>query len=193
MTPTESGAAGSALAFIYGWLVFRELKLSQVPELLAEVALNAAMVISMIGTAAVFGWALGFANVPDQVAQFMASVSSSPWVFLLLVNIMIIIMGMFLDSLGVLAVIVPILLPVAETYGIDPIHFGVILSISTLLGLVSPPVGAGLYIAMDATGLSMSRLFKAVIPFVISMLIGLFIINAIPELSTWLPKKMGLY
>ena len=174
-------------------MIFRELKLSAVPELLSKVALNAAMVISMIGTAAVFGWALGFANVPDQVAQFMASVSSSPWVFLLLVNIMIIIMGMFLDSLGVLAVIVPILLPVAETYGIDPIHFGVILSISTLLGLVSPPVGAGLYIAMDATGLSMSQLFRAVIPFVISMLIGLFIINAIPELSTWLPKTLGLY
>lgn len=193
MTPTESGAAGSVLAFIYGWAVFKEIKIRQIPEILGKVGLNGAMVISLIGAASVFGWALGFANVPDRIAQFMAEVSSSPWVFLLLVNIMIIILGMFVDTLGVMVITVPILLPIAQSYGIDPIHFGVIVSICGLLGLVSPPVGTGLFIAMDATGLTMTQLFKAIRPFIISMVISIVIINAFPFLSTWLPKAMNLY
>lgn len=193
MTPTESGAAGSALAFIYGWTVFKEIKLSQLPEIFGKVGLNSAMVISLIGTASVFGWALGFANVPDHIAQFMASVSPSPWIFLLLVNIMIIILGMFLDTLGVMVITVPILLPVAQNYGIDPIHFGVIITIAGLIGLVSPPVGTGLFIAIDATELPMIQVFKAVLPFTISMLISMVIINAFPFLSTWLPRVMDLY
>jgi len=193
MTPTESGAAGSALAFIYGWAVFKEIEIKQIPEILGKVGLNGAMVISLIGAASVFGWALGFGNVPDHIAQWMVEVSSAPWVFLLLVNIMIIILGMFVDTLGVMVVTVPILLPIAQLYGIDPIHFGVIVSVCGLLGLVTPPVGTGLFIAMDATGLTMAQLFKAIRPFIISMVISLVIINAFPFLSTWLPRVMNLY
>ncbi len=149
------------------------------------------MVVSLVGLATLLGWALAFEGIPDMLAEGLQQVSDSPWVFLLLLNLLILLLGMFLDGIGVMIIIVPIMLPVAQSFGIDPIHFGVIIAISTLLGLVTPPVGPGLYIAMETTGLRMGQLFKAVLPFLLMMVVGLVIINAFPVLSVWL-LRLGL-
>jgi len=193
MTPTESGALASAMALIVGMFLYRKIAISDIAPILAQVALNSATVVSLIGMATLFGWALAFESVPDMLAEAIKGISESGYVFLLLVNIVIIVLGMFLDGIGVMIVIVPILLPVAQNFGIDPIHFGVVIAISTLVGLLTPPVGPGLYVAMEATGVRMAPLFRAVLPFLVSMLLSLTIINLVPVLSTWLPRLLELY
>lgn len=193
MTPTESGALASFMALLFGMVLYRRIKFSDIGSILQQVALNSATVVSLIGLATVFGWVLSFEDVPDMLAEAIKGFSESRYVFLLLVNLVIIALGMFLDGIGVMIVIVPILLPVAKSFDVDPIHFGVVIAISTLIGLLTPPVGPGLYVAMEATGVKMAPLFIAVLPFLVSMLLSLVIINLVPFLSTWLPQVLGLY
>jgi TRAP-type C4-dicarboxylate transport system permease large subunit len=117
----------------------------------------------------------------------MKGLTDSPFVFLLLVMAMLIALGMFLESISVLIVVVPLLMPVVATLGIDPIHFGVVCTVATVIGLVTPPVGPGLYIAMVQADIRMGPLFRATIPFLAMVMLALVLIAAVPALSTWLP------
>ncbi|MNC52923.1 Sialic acid TRAP transporter permease protein SiaT [compost metagenome] len=112
--------------------------------------------------------------------------------FLLLVNLLMIVLGIFLESIAVMIVLVPILLPAAVAMGVDPVHFGVVTALATLVGLVTPPVGPGLFVVMSQNQMKMGDLFKAMIPFLAMMLAVMAVINALPALSTWLPKALGM-
>ena len=191
MTPTESGAVATLLAAALGGGLYRQLKFADIPGILLTVALGTATITSLIAMATALGWVLTFEAIPDQIVNAITAVSDSQWFFLLLLNLLIIFLGMFLESLAVMIVIVPIVLPAALSYGIDPIHLGVIIGLSTLVGLVTPPVGPGLYIVMVQTGTRMGQLFRASIPFLVAMLASIVIINAVPALSTWLPSVFG--
>lgn len=187
MTPTESGAVASIIALVLGFL-YRELKLRDLGPIFLAVALSTATITGLIAAASVLSWALAFQGVPDLLVQFMSGLTSSPLVFLLLVILMLLILGMFLESISVLIVVVPLLMPVVTGLGIDPIHFGVVCTVATVIGLVTPPVGPGLYIAMVAADIRMGPLFKATLPFLAAVLACLVLIAAVPVLSTWLPK-----
>ena len=154
------------------------------------VALNTATITGLIAAASVLSWVLAFQSIPDMVVEQMAGLTNSPFVFLLLVIGMLLILGMFLESISVLIVVVPILMPVVNALGIDPIHFGVICTIATVIGLVTPPVGPGLYIAMVQANIGMGPLFRATIPFLVMVMAILVLIAAVPALSTWLPALM---
>lgn len=188
MTPTEAGAVAAVLSFLIGMSVYRQLRFADLPAVFAEVARNTATITGLIAAASLFGWALTFEGIPDQIVAFMVSLTDSKMVFLLLVFALVIALGMFLESISVMIVIVPILLPAVKSFGIDPIHFGVMISLATLVGLATPPVGPGLFIAMSVAKLKMAPLFKAVIPFLSAMMVCMVLIAAIPELSLWLPK-----
>lgn len=190
MTPTESGAVAAIIALVLGF-AYRELKLRDLPEIFLGVALNTATITGLIAAASVLSWVLAFQGVPDMVVQQMAGLTQSPFVFLLLVMGMLLILGMFLESISVLIVVVPILMPVVNALGIDPIHFGVICTIATVIGLVTPPVGPGLYIAMVQADIRMGPLFKATLPFLLMVMLILVLIAAVPSLSTWLPSMMA--
>jgi len=192
MTPTESGAIAAFLALVMCGFVYRNIGLKDIGTILRSVAVNSALVISLIGMATLFGWVLAFESVPDILAESLQDISTSPIVFLLLTSLIIILLGTMLDGIGVMIVIVPILLPVAENFGVDPVHFGVIIAISTIIGLVTPPVGPGLYIAMEAAGVKMSPLFYAMLPFLGGLLLCLLIIILFPQLSVWLPTYFDL-
>ncbi|GGB84504.1 C4-dicarboxylate ABC transporter permease [Marinobacterium zhoushanense] len=192
MTPTEAGAIGSLLALLIGTLVYRSLRWSELPDVLFRVALNAAMITGLIASATMFGWALSFEEVPDRVVALINGVTDSPIVFLLLINLLIIVLGMFLESMSILIVMVPIVLPAALAMGIDPIHFGVVISLATLVGLVTPPLGPGLFVVMATTPISMSALFKSMMPFLLMMFLCMALINVVPALSLWLPAMFGL-
>ncbi len=191
MTPTEAGAIASIMSFIIGAVIYKSIKLSDLPGIFGSVAVNTATITGLIAVASVFGWALSFEGVPDMLVGHISNVTSSPLLFLLLVYLLVILLGMFLESISVMIVIVPIILPAALTYGIDPIHFGVVISLATLIGLVTPPVGPGLYIAMTAANLPMGTLFKAMIPFLFSMFLCMFLIAVFPALSLYLPSLMS--
>ncbi|NIC41561.1 TRAP transporter large permease subunit, partial [Aquabacterium sp. A08] len=186
MTPTESGAVAAILSLVLGF-VYRELRLKDLAPILLGVATNTATITGLIAAASVLSWVLAFQGVPDLVVDYLAGLTSSPFVFLLLVIGMMVLLGMFLESISVLIVVVPLLMPVVTQLGIDPIHFGVVCTVATVIGLVTPPVGPGLYIAMVQADLRMGPLFKATLPFLLAVLAVMVLIAAVPALSTWLP------
>lgn len=187
MTPTESGAVASIIALVLGF-AYREIKLRDLSGILLGVATNTATIIGLIAAASVLSWVLAFQGVPDLVVETMKNLTSSPFVFLLLVIGLMLVLGMFLESISVLIVVVPLLMPVVNSLGIDPIHFGVVCTVATVIGLVTPPVGPGLYIAMVQAQIRMGPLFKATVPFLAAVLAVLVLVAAVPELSTWLPS-----
>jgi tripartite ATP-independent transporter DctM subunit len=191
MTPTEAGAVASIMAFIIGAGVYKAIHVKELGAVFASVALNTATITGLIATASVFGWALSFEAVPDMLVEWISGITTSPIIFLMLVYVLVILLGMFLESISVMIVIVPIILPAALSFGIDPIHFGVIISLATLVGLVTPPVGPGLYIAMTAANLPMGALFRAMVPFLLAMFVSMLIIALVPASSLWLPSLMA--
>lgn len=189
MTPTESGAVASIIALALGF-AYREINVRDLGKIMLDVATNTATITGLIAAASVLSWALAFQGVPDLVVEWMKSLTDSPFVFLLLVIVMMLILGMFLESISVLIVVVPLLMPVVTALGIDPIHFGVICTVATVIGLVTPPVGPGLYIAMVQADIRMGALFRATLPFLMAVLLVLVLVAAVPQLSTWLPALM---
>ena len=182
MTPTESGAIASIIALVLGF-IDREIRLRHLGRILLDVATNTATITGLIAAASVLSWVLACQGVPDMVVETIKGLTDSPFVFLLLVMAMLMVLGMFLESISVLIVVVPLLMPVVKTLGIDPIHFGVVCTVATVIGLVTPPVGPRLYIAMVQANIRMGPLFRATVPFLLKVVL----IAAVPQLSTWLP------
>jgi tripartite ATP-independent transporter DctM subunit len=186
MTPTESGAVAAVIALALGFH-YREIRVRDLPAILVEVGTNTATITGLIAAASVLSWAVAFQGLPDAVVAHLRAMTDSPFVFLLLVVALMVALGVFLESISVLIIVVPLLMPAVSALGIDPIHFGVVVTISTVIGLVTPPVGPGLYIAMGQADIPMSALFRATVPFLAVVLCCLVVIAAVPLLSTFLP------
>jgi tripartite ATP-independent transporter DctM subunit len=192
MTPTESGAVASIIALVLGMFVYKKIRLREIPAILQAVAMNTAVITGLIAAASTFGWVLTFEGVPDVLIETISGMTQSPYVFLLLVNVAMIVLGMFLETISVMIIIVPILLPAVESMGIDLIHFGVIVSLGTVVGLATPPVGPGMYIAMIHSKIPIMEIIRSIIPFLAAIIVAITIINLFPALSVWLPGLTGL-
>ena len=186
-TATESAAFASVVALVVGLFVYRELKFSAIPKIMVNTVITTAVITILIAMANIFGWMLSFEQVPQQIAAWMVDLSDSPIVFLLLVNIFLLLIGMFMDGIAALIILVPIFMPLLPTYDVDPIHFGIIICINLTIGILTPPVGSGLFIASSITGVSIGSLVKSLWPFLIVSLIVLMFLTYIPALSLWLP------
>ncbi|MCP4301484.1 MAG: TRAP transporter large permease [Gammaproteobacteria bacterium] len=186
-TPTESAALAALAAFLVGKYVYRDLDTSHLPAVFIGTARTSAMVLFLIGAANVFGWVIVFERIPQAMAAWLTELTTNPFVFLLLVNVFMLVVGMVIDGIAALILIVPILLPVAQSvYGIGPYHFGVIVCINVVLGLLTPPVGAGLFVASAAANVSPGKIFTALLPFLLTTIAVLVILSANPSLVTWL-------
>ncbi len=184
-TPTESAALASIAAFLVGKFVYRDLDAARLPAVLISTARTSSMVLFLIGTANVFGWVIVFEKIPQTMAIWLTGLTQDPFTFLLLVNAFVLVIGMVIDGIAALILIVPILLPVAQSvYGIAPVHFGVIVCINVVLGLLTPPVGAGLFVASSAADVSPGKLFIALLPFLLTTLIVLVLLSWQPALVT---------
>ena len=182
-SPTESAAAAALAAVVIGRLVHRELDLKELPDILLATALNSTIVLFLIATANVFGWVIIFEEAPQRLTLWMTELSNDPFVFLLLVNAALLVVGMLIDSLAALIIVVPLLLPIATgNYGIDPFHFGVVVCINLVMGILTPPVGAGLFISAALTKLPVGQIFKAVVPFLLATMAVLVLLSWRPEL-----------
>jgi len=165
-SPTESAALSSVAAFVLGTVVYRTLSLRRLPHILRQTAVNTAIVVFIVATANVFGWVVIYEQLPQRLAGELTSLTSSPFVFLLLVTGILLLVGMIIDGIAALILVVPILLPIAQdSYGIDAYHFGVIVCLNLVLGLLTPPVGTGLFVATAMTGVKPGPLFVALLPF----------------------------
>jgi tripartite ATP-independent transporter DctM subunit len=184
-TPTESAAVASVVAFALGWLVYRELDPRRLFEMFKRTALNAALIIFMIAAANVFGWVIIYEAVPQRLAAFITTITENPFLFLLIVNVVLLFVGMIIDGIAAIILVTPILLPIAiDSYGISPYQFGVVISLNLVLGLLTPPVGVGLYIASAMGETPTGRILRQLWPFLIAVALVLVLLSYAPWLST---------
>lgn len=184
-TPTEAAALGIAAAVLVGALIHREFRFDRLGDMFVRMATNAAIVLFLVATANVFGWIIVFEQVPQHVAAWLQSLTADPLVYLLLINLLLLFVGMVIDGIAALIILVPILLPVAQqVYGIDPFHFGVVMCLNLVLGLLTPPVGAGLFVAARVSNLKPGVVFRAFMPFCLATVLVLLLVTWQPWLTT---------
>ncbi|MFP5508492.1 MAG: TRAP transporter large permease [Alphaproteobacteria bacterium] len=183
-SPTEAAALGALCATILGLFFTKTLKLSDFSAILLRTGINSALVLFLVAAAGVFSWVLVFGEVPQTVAAWIETVAKTPTAFLLLVLVILLLVGTVIDGIAGLIMVVPILLPIAtEVYGIHPVHFGVVVSINLILGLLTPPVGIGLYIAANVAKVSPIKVFLVALPFFVVTLIALVVLALVPQIS----------
>lgn len=185
-TPTEAAVIAVVYGLIAGLILYRELKFTQLPSVAFNAALTTATILIIVGTATAFGRLLTIAQIPDQVAQLMLAISESDLVLILLINLFLLIVGCFMDTLAAIIILTPILLPIALNLGYDPIHFGIIMVVNLAIGFITPPLGVNLFVGSGISGLSIEALSKAILPFFIAMILSLLLIIFIPQLSLFL-------
>ncbi|WP_413365901.1 TRAP transporter large permease [Lysinibacillus sp. 3P01SB] len=190
-TATESAAVACLLAIIVGAVIYRELDFKKFPKMLINTVTNTATVTFLIIMANIFGWMIAFEQIPQLLADLILNITESPWVFLLLVNVLLLIVGMLLDGIAALVILVPVFMPLVQALQIDPVHFGVIICINLTLGLLTPPVGTGLFIVSSMAEVKFETLVKAVFPFIIVSIVVLMIITYIPQLVLFIPDALG--
>ncbi|MCY3997199.1 MAG: TRAP transporter large permease [Rhodobacter sp.] len=184
-TPTESAAVASLIAFLVGWLLYRDLDPRRLGEMFKRTAANSSMILFMIATASVFGWVIIYEELPQKLAGLITSITSDPFVFLLIVNLALLLVGMVIDGIAAIILITPILLPIATgSYDISPYQFGVVACLNLVLGLLTPPVGIGLYIASSMSGAKPGAILKSLWPFLIAVAAVLVFLSYAPILST---------
>lgn len=185
-TPTEAAVVAVVYAAIVSLFIYKELNFKNFPAVIKDAALTSATILIIIGTANAFGKILTLEQIPTMVADALLSISSNPLIILLLINILLLFVGCFMDTSAAVIILTPILLPIAINIGINPIHFGIIMIVNLAIGFITPPVGVNLFVGSGISGLSIETLSKAVLPFLISMLLSLMVITLIPELTLFL-------
>ncbi|WP_420344489.1 TRAP transporter large permease [Paenirhodobacter sp.] len=181
-TPTEAGGIGTLIALLLGLCVHREMRLADLPGLFTRAALGAAVVLFLVAAAQLVGWVLAYADLPARVAGVLAQAASSAVGFMLLLNVLLIVIGTVLEPIPALLLVVPVVTPLAQHYGIDPIHLGVVISINLSLGLLTPPVGAALFAAASLSGLSPGKVASALTPYLAAAFAVLLAISLWPVL-----------
>jgi TRAP-type transport system large permease protein len=190
-TPTEAAAVGVAYMVVLGF-VYRALNLRAIVEAVREAATITASITLILASAALLGWILARERVPQEVAEFVISFTDSPVVFLLLLNVLLVLLGMVIDATAVIMITVPVLMPIALEFGIDPIHLGVIIIVNLMIGLLTPPVGSVLYVMSSVTGRGVDEVFRGIAVFLVPLVVVQLIITFFPPVVTGLPALLGL-
>ena len=190
-TPTEAAGVGVLYALVVGFFVLGTLKLRELPDLFMNTAKITSVVLLLLATTNVLSWIVTMQNVPQKTLAFFTSISTNPIVFLMLVNILLLITGCIIDTAPAIFLLVPIFAPVAKGYGIDLIHFGIIVTVNLCIGLLTPPVGSCLFIGSSLAKISLEELLKPLWPFLIAEIAILLLITYVTPLVMWLPRTLG--
>lgn len=190
-TPTEAAAVGVAYMVVLGF-VYRTLNLRSIVEAIREATTITASITLILASAALLGWILARERVPQEVAEFVISFTDNPIVFLLLLNVLLILLGMVIDATAVIMITVPVIMPIATQFGIDPVHLGVIIIVNLMIGLLTPPVGSVLYVMSSVTRRSVDEVFRGIAVFLIPLIVVQLIITFFPPVVTGLPALLGL-
>ena len=186
-TPTESSAIAVVYAFIITFFFYREIPLSAFPKLLFDSVKTVAMVMFLIGCSSAFGYFLAYLHIPARVTEAMLGLTSNPIVLLILINIMLLLLGTIMDMAPLILIVTPILLPVAKSIGMDPIHFGIVMMLNLGIGLCTPPVGSTLFVGCAIGKISIEEVTRTIWPFYIAMVTVLLLVTYIPAIAMWLP------
>ena len=184
-TPTEAGAVVSLYAFIIGMFVYREFTIKDIPKICLDAAISTATISMIIAGTSLFGWLMTIERIPQAITSIMLGLTDNKIVLLLIINLLMLVIGMFLDSGPKIMIFTPIFAPVAVSLGMSLLQFGVVVVINSAIGLLTPPVGTGLFVASSVSGVSLGRLNKALIPLFSIMAIVLLLVTFVPALTMW--------
>lgn len=187
-TPTESAVLAVVYSLVLSCCVYRTLKFRDLKTVFVNGAKSAAMVLAVIGTAGLLSWTVTMMNIPKLMADLIYSVTSSAAVFLIIVNLLLIVAGMFLDATSAIMILTPVLLPIAQNLGIDPLAFGIIMTVNLSIGVLTPPVGLNLYVVSSLSGMDILKVAKASIPFIAMIFAILLLFSFFPQTITFLPN-----
>ena len=186
-TPTEAAAVAVAYGFFVGVFIHRDLHLKDVYKVLAHSGLTSATVMVIVGTATVFGRVLTLEGIPVSLANSIVTLTDNPILILLLINVLFLVVGCFMETLAAIIILTPILLPVAIKIGVDPVHFGIVMIVNLAIGMITPPMGINLFVGSRVGGTKLEGAIRGVMPFMLSMIVVLLLLTYVPALSLWLP------
>jgi tripartite ATP-independent transporter DctM subunit len=189
-TPTESGAIACVYAFLVTMFIYRDYRWRDLPLLVGRVVRTVGMVMIMIGFSIAFGYMMALMQVPMKAAQFFLAIAHDKYTLLLLINILLLFLGTFMDLAPMLLICTPIFLPIVTKFGVDPVHFGIIMILNLGIGLLTPPVGPTLAVGCAIGKVTMEAVSRSILPFYIPLLIVLLLVTYIPALSLWLPHLL---
>ncbi|MGE4014465.1 MAG: TRAP transporter large permease, partial [Alphaproteobacteria bacterium] len=191
-TPTEAAAVSAVYAFIVAAFVYRDLPLKRVPKVLLDSANMSAMLLYIITNAVLFSFLMTHENIPQAMAEWIIDKELAAWMFLIVVNLLLLLAGNVMEPSSIVLIMAPILFPVAMKLGIDPVHFGILITVNMEIGMCHPPVGLNLYVASGITKMGITELTVAVWPWLLTMLAFLVLVTYVPEVSLALPHLLGM-
>jgi C4-dicarboxylate transporter DctM subunit len=189
-TPTEAAAVAAVYAFFVALFVYRDIGFREVPKVLVDAGRVTVMLMFIIANALLFGYVLTTERIPQAIAEQIVSWGMQPWQFLIVVNVLLLIAGNFMEPTGIILILIPILFPISQRLGIDPVHLGIIVTVNMEIGMVTPPVGLNLFVTSGITGMSVMQVVRAALPWLSVLLVFLVIVTYVPQLSLFLPRLL---
>ena len=190
-TPTEAAAVAVGYAIFIGLFVMKTLRLGDLPDVLSRAAMTSAVVLLLVGAAMAFKTVVSLSHAPEMLAEMILSISDNPLILLFLINLLLFIVGMFLDAGPAIIILGPILGPIFTSMGVDPVHFAIIMSVNLTVGLATPPMGLVLFVASSVSGERVENIARAIIPFLLVEIATIFLVTYIPAISMTIPRLTG--
>lgn len=190
-TPTESAAIAVVYCLVLGF-IYRAVKVRDLPGIILDATRTTSIVMLLVGVSTIMSWVMAFSGIPGAISNAMLGLTDNPAVILILIMVILLIVGTFMDPTPAILIFVPIFLPIVTEFGVDPIHFGIMVTFNLCLGTITPPVGNVLFVGAKIAKLRVEPVIKSLIPFFIALIVMLFVVAFIPQLSMWLPELLGL-
>ncbi|MEP7031723.1 MAG: TRAP transporter large permease, partial [Pseudolabrys sp.] len=190
-TPTEAAIAACAWALILGIFLYRTMTFNQFYKVTMETVETSAAVLLIVGAASLFGWVLTTTRIAESAAEGLLTLTDNRYIILLLINLLLLVVGCFLEPIASISILVPVLMPILVKTGIDPVHFGVMMTLNLMIGLLHPPLGMVLFVLSRIAKMSIERTTMAILPWLIPLLGSLIAVTYVPELTLWLPRLAG--
>ncbi|MBF8963585.1 TRAP transporter large permease [Pontibacter sp. FD36] len=191
-TATEASAIAVLYTVVLSMVVYREVKVADLPDILITTVITTAIVMLLIGTSMGMSWVMSFENIPQAVSEALLSISDNKIVILVIINLILLFVGIFMDMTPAVLIFTPIFLPVVTALGVHPVHFGILMVFNLCIGLCTPPVGSVLFVGCGVANISISKVIKPLVPLFVAMLVALLLVTYVPALSLWLPEVFGL-
>lgn len=191
VTATEIAGIAALYSALVGMFVYRTLSWRQIPAILRTTARETGVILIIAGAAAPFSWILGIEQAPQAIVAAVNALTTEPWMVLLILNVALLIAGMFMETIAIMVILVPILVPLLAAMHIDLVHFGIVLLVNLVIGQLTPPVGVLLFVSMTIAKVTLNALLKEIWPFLIGLVVALGLITYVPALSLWLPRLLG--
>lgn len=190
-TPTEAAAVAAVYGIFVGFFIYKELSLKDVPKIIFNAVIGTTIIMFIVGTAKVFGWLITNLQIPHHIGAYMVSITDSPFLFLLMMNVLLLVIGTLINASAAVVILTPIFLPVAVALGIDPLFFGVLMVVNLAIGCITPPVGLDLFVASAITNVPIERVMRATMPYLGALLAVLFFLTLFPDVILFLPRLLS--